>query len=273
MRQHQLAINSISTRHAGLEEAVDAYAAAGFRQVEFHLPLVKGWLADGHTPSDVVALLERNGIKAIGGFELPILGFVDGEAIAANHRRQRENAELIHALGGGTLVIGTDGPATPSVEALPVIAVSIRRFAETIVDLDVTLALEFNWGPLVKSLASAVAVCELVGQPNVGILFDPAHYHCTVTKFADLDERSIPWIRHVHLDDMRDQPGELSNCNSDRALPGEGILNLAALIGRIEAGGYTGSFSIEMFSDDLWALPATEAARRCYECLLPLCES
>lgn len=273
MRQHQLAINSISTRQAGLEEAVDAYAAAGFRQVEFHLPLVKGWLADGRTPGDVVALLERNGLRAIGGFELPLLAFADKDGQQENQRRQRENATLIHELGGGTLVVGTDGPATPSLEALPVLADAIRSFADAISDLDIVVALEFNWGPLVKSLASAVAVCELVDRPNVGILFDPAHYHCTVTKFEDLDDRSIPWIRHVHLDDMQDKPGEFSNCNSDRALPGAGILDLPAMIARIEGGGYTGAFSIEMFSDDLWALPPRVAADLCHHSSLTLVTS
>ena len=273
MRRDQLAINSISTRHADLGEAVEAYAGAGFRQVEFHLPLVRDWLAtDDRTTANVVDLLSATGMTAIGGFELPILGFAAPDEIAVNHRRQRENAELIHALGGGTLVVGTDGPAVPSVDALPVLAEAIQTFADGIAGLDVVVALEFNWGPLVKSLASAVAVCELVDRPNVGILFDPAHYHCTVTKFEDLDERSIPWIRHVHLDDMRDKPGELSNCNSDRVLPGEGILDLASLIGRIEAGGYTGAFSIEMFNEDLWRLPAADAARSCHASLLPLCD-
>ena len=272
MRQDQLAINSVSTRYAELDEAVTAYADVGFRQVEFQLPLVKRWLGAGRTVADVVDLLGGLGLRAIGGFELPLFGFAPADELAENHRRQRENAQLIHALGGGTLVVGTDGPATLSVEALPPLADAVRSFAASIAELDVVVALEFNWGPLVKSLASAVRVCELVDRPNVGVLFDPAHYHCTVTKFEDLDERSIPWIRHVHLDDIRDKPGDLSNCNSDRVLPGEGILDLTALIGRIEAGGYTGAFSIEMFSDDLWALPADEAARRCYQSLLPFCQ-
>ena len=70
---------------------------------------------------------------------------------------------------------------------------------------------------------------------------------------------------------MRDKPGDLSNCNSDRVLPGEGVLDLPMLIGKLEEHGYRGYFSIEMFNDDLWALPAAEAARRCYRSLLPLC--
>lgn len=178
---------------------------------------------------------------------------------------------MIHALGGGTLVVGMDGPAVPSVDALGVLAREISAFAATIADLDVRIALEFNWGPLVRSLASAVAVCERVDRANVGVLFDPAHYHCTPTKAEHLDARTIPWIAHVHVDDMADIPGELSHCNDDRRLPGDGILDLPDLFGRIERGGYTGSFSIEMFSAELWVLPAEEAARRAHASLLPLC--
>ena len=49
MKSEQLAIHSLSTSHHNLEEALDAYAAAGFRYVEPYLPLVKAWMEDGHT--------------------------------------------------------------------------------------------------------------------------------------------------------------------------------------------------------------------------------
>ena len=49
MNQTQLAINSISTRQDSLAEALSAYADAGFSEVEFHLPLLKQWLASGHS--------------------------------------------------------------------------------------------------------------------------------------------------------------------------------------------------------------------------------
>jgi sugar phosphate isomerase/epimerase len=66
---------------------------------------------------------------------------------------------------------------------------------------------------------------------------------------------------------MRRKPAELSNCNSDRLLPNDpsGAVDVHALFTMIEAGGYNGFFSIEMFSDELWALSPTEAARRMYD--------
>lgn len=98
---------------------------------------------------------------------------------------------------------------------------------------------------------------------DAGILFDLAHYDCAVTGFANLDERSIPWIQHVLLDVVRDGPGKLSDWTCDPVLPGRGILDLAARIGRIETDGYTGAFSIERSHGELWRPPAAGAVRLC----------
>ncbi len=64
------------------------------------------------------------------------------------------------------------------------------------------------------------------------MIFDPAHYHCTPSKFDQLMPENVATVRHVHVDDMRDKPAELSNRNSDHVLPGQGILDLPALFGR-----------------------------------------
>lgn len=274
MRQEQLAINSVSTRHKDLIEMLDAYAAAGFPNVEFVLSHVKEWLALGHTPDDVRRLLAERSLRAIGGFEKAVECFTAPESQQANLAFQVANARLIHALGGGTLVVGTDGPAAPAGDPLTSVepvAAALDKLARQVEGLDVNIALEFNWGPVLKSLQSAALVAATVGHPQVGVLFDPAHYYTTPTKFEHITAETVRWIKHVHLNDMRAKPGDLSNCNSDRVLPGEGVLDLRALIGALEQHGYAGYFSIEMFNEDLWQRPAAETARRCYASLLPLC--
>ena len=271
MVESQLAINSVSTRHRNLEEALDAYADAGFKNVEFALPHVKGWMKEGREVSDARRLLEERGLHAIGGFEAGVACFSSGDAQAANHALHLENARLIHDLGGGTLVVGTDGPPQVNVEALDTVAEVFNSLARQIEGLDVTIAIEFNWSPLIKSLKSALRVAEQVSHPQVGVLFDPAHFYVTSTKFEHLTPEAVHWIKHCHFNDMRDKPGELSDCNGDRVLPGEGILDLRGLIARLEEYGYSGYFSIEMFNEGLWQMPAKEAAARSYQSLLLYC--
>lgn len=274
MTPEQLAINSVSTRTADLETCLAAYAEAGFVNVEFVLSHVKKYLEGGHSLADLGRLLKKHELKCIGGFESGVLCFAGADEQRQNHAKIVENAQLLADLGGTNLVVGTDGPAEAAAHAdlagemAEVFAALGRRIEAT----GVGLCIEFNWSPVAKSLRTAVEIARRSGAKNVGVLFDPAHFHCTPTKFDQLSAGNVQFIRHVHVDDMRDKPAEFSNCNSDRVLPGDGCLDLRALFQQLETHGYRGYYSIEMFSEELWRLPAREAAQRMYASLLPLCE-
>ena len=273
MKKSQLGINSVSTRQENIEEALVAYAGAGFTNVEFVIPHLKQYMAGGHTIADVKRTLGSHGLHCIGGFECQLEAFSAPEQRAKNHALIVENARLLAELGARAMVVGTDGPADASVaDPIGILAAEFAAVAEAAKDTGVALCIEFNWSPIIKSVRGAFELARRSGAPNVGILFDPAHYHCTSSKFEHLTAETVPYIKHVHVDDMRNIPGELSNCNSDRALPGQGCLDLKALFGKLEEFGYDGYFSIEMFSDDLWAKPAAESAKLMYDSMLPLCE-
>lgn len=271
MKVSQLAINSVSTVNAGLEECLAAYHTAGFRNVEYVLKHVKEYLAKGHSVDEVRALQDKFEMHCIGGFETGVECFSPAEQQEANHARILENAKLLSALGATTMVVGTDGPsgADGIADPVAVIARTFTKVAKQVKPTGITLCLEFNWSPVVKSLRTAADIARKSRASNVGVLFDPAHYHCTPTKFDQLNAQNIAMIRHVHVDDMNDKPGELSNCNSDRALPGKGCLDLKAIFGQLQRHGYKGYYSIEMFNDKLWAMPARKAAKIMYDSLLP----
>jgi sugar phosphate isomerase/epimerase len=278
MKVSQLAINSVSTRGAGLGEMLGAYAEAGFGNVEFCLPQIKEFFATGGGVADVRGLLAKHHLQCIGGFEQAVQAFAASESRAANHEQIVANAALIEQLGGGIMVVGTDGPADGAVggagaeadDPLDTLAATFAELGKRVKAHGITLCIEFNWSPVIKSLRTAVEVARRSGAANVGVLFDPAHYHCTPTKFDQINSTSVGFIRHVHLDDMNDKPGELSNCNADRVLPGRGILPLAQLIAELERHGYRGFFSIEMFNEALWRTPLRQASKAMYESLLPL---
>ena len=272
MQQRQLAINSQCTFHWNLEEALDAYAAAGFRNVEPHLNLVKDWLEDGHTVDEARKLFQSRDLSVVAGSQLEVACFGSPDARISNLRANAANAELIRELGADKMIVGTDGPEQVSVEALDAVAHAVRNLAEFTEDLGVDVAIEFNWSPIIRSLGSAVRVAEKADHPRVGVLFDTAHYHVTPTKLGDINADSVRYVKHVHLNDMPDKPADLTHRDADRVLPGEGLLDLPGIIAALERGGYDGYFSIELFNEGLWQLPAREAARRCYESLLSLCE-
>lgn len=274
MKVDQLAINSVSNLPHGLETILDAYAAAGFKNVEFYLKHVWDYIKKGHSPADVRKMLDDRGLRCIGGFESIVKCFAPDDARNKNHVMVRQNAELLKELGGTVLVVGTDGPSAAQRKAGEPIRTLSRVFNDVARSIDrtgVTLCIEFNWSPYVKSMWTAIEVARLTRRKNVGVLFDPAHYHCTPTKLEHLHGASVPFIKHVHVDDMRAKPGELSDCNADRTLPGKGCLPLRELFARIEQHGYRGYFSIEMFDQALWKLPPAKTAKPMYDSLLSLC--
>src|SRR5215204_4581528 len=235
MKAEQLAIHSLSTSHRNLEEALDAYAAAGFRYVEPYLPLVKAWMEDGHTMEQTRELFDSYGLRFIASSELAVECFHASDVLLPNLRANAENARLISGLGGSAIIVHTDGPERVTAASLDPIARALLDLAEATEDLDIDIAVEFNASPVVKSLQSAVRVAEKTDHPRVGVLFDTAHYHVTPTKLSDINENSVGFIKHVHLNDKPDIPADLAHRDFDRVLPGEGVLDLPAIISALES--------------------------------------
>ena len=273
MKLEQLAIHSLSTKHRNLEEALNAYAAAGFRNVEPYLPLVKAWLEDGHTLEQTRELFDSYGLRFIASSELAVECFHASDVLLPNLRANAENVRMISELGGSVMIVHTDGPEQVTAASLDPIARALVDLAEATEDRGVDIAVEFNASPVVRSLQSGVRVAEIADHPRVGVLFDTAHFHVTPTKLEDVNADSVRWVKHVHLNDMPGIPADLAHRDFDRVLPGEGVLDLPGIISALERNGYEGYFAIELFNAQLWRLPARETARRCYESLMPLCES
>lgn len=273
MKKEQLAINSVSLRFTDLQECLAACHEAGFGQIELPLAQVKAHLQQGASAADLRRLLDQHQLRCIGGFEIAVACFAPPPQRRQNRDQLLANARLLAELGAETMVVGTDGPADGKAVDDPTgeIAAHLAELADLISQTGITICLEFNWSPLVKSLWAAADIVRLTARDNVGVLFDTAHYHCTPTKLEHLTAENVATIKAVHLNDMRAKPPELCNCNADRVLPGDGCLDLPAILQRLEDGGYRGAYSIEMFSDQLWSLPAHEAARQMYQSLLPYC--
>lgn len=267
MRKSQIAINSVSTMRYGLEESLAGYADAGFKNVEFPLGHVRDYLDKGHRIKDVKSMLDDYGIRCIGGFDCCVECFSPARQRTKNHSQIVENARFLAKLGGTYMVVGTDGPGADTVDRM---AKVFGQLGRRIKNTGITLCIEFNWSPIVKSLRTACEIARRSGVKNVGVLFDTAHYHCTPTKFDQLTRRNVACIKHVHVNDMRDKPGELSDCNADRVLPGRGCLDLKAIFRQIERHGYKGYFAIEMFNEELWKMPPKRAAGLMYNSMKKL---
>jgi sugar phosphate isomerase/epimerase len=126
-----------------------------------------------------------------------------------------------------------------------------------------------NWS-IVNTLGEAAELIDEVGSPALGIQFDTWHLWNTPDVLAEIHAYADR-IYAVHVNDWR----EPTRGWADRVLPGDGIIDLPAILAALERAGWDGYYDLEIFSDNgafgasyedsLWNVPAVELARRARE--------
>ncbi|HZT30541.1 MAG TPA: sugar phosphate isomerase/epimerase family protein [Bryobacteraceae bacterium] len=101
-----------------------------------------------------------------------------------------------------------------------------------------------------NTAADAVALCEQIGHPNVGVLFDTFH--------ANIEEKNIgaayrtvgKYLKHVHT------------CENDRGIPGSGHVEWPDVFQALRDVRYDGWLTIESFGFSLGELSAAASIWR-----------
>jgi sugar phosphate isomerase/epimerase len=98
-----------------------------------------------------------------------------------------------------------------------------------------------------------------IGEPNLGLLVDSFHWYNAKQTVADLEALRPEQVVHVHLNDAPDRTFE-DQRDGERLTPGEGIIDLVGFLSALKKIGYQDYMGVEIFSAELKALPAEQAA-------------
>lgn len=252
-----LALNTATLGHnmdgAGIgwepERVIDACAARGYGGIVF-------WRRE--VGSKAVALGQRvraAGMQVAGLCRTPYLvgsgvpGRLDDEA--------RASVDMAADLGAPVLTIVTGGtePGTKGViETQKILADRVARLAPYAAERGVSLALE-PLNPMfggnrtcIFTVTDALAVCDAVGAPNVGIAVDVYHVWWDsrlAGSLADAGGRILGY----HLCDWLENTGHML---LDRGMMGDGVADLRAIRASVEGAGYAGLCEVEIFSVGNW---------------------
>jgi sugar phosphate isomerase/epimerase len=96
--------------------------------------------------------------------------------------------------------------------------------------------------------------------PNMGLLLDAWHWHHAGATPEDIVAAGKAGIVHVHLSDAPAHPPEQIR-DSERLMPGEGVINWAGFFGALKKIGYQDAASVEVFGRGLKFMTPEEAAR------------
>jgi 2-keto-myo-inositol isomerase len=105
----------------------------------------------------------------------------------------------------------------------------------------------------------AITTATVDGIDGIDLVLDSCHWHASGAQ--PLDGYPVDRLVLVHLNDAPAKPPREIE-DADRVLPGEGVINLAALIQELRTASYAGPWSLETFNPGYWTQDPEDLARR-----------
>jgi len=266
-------VSQVSTLPASFGDDVRAYAAAGVDGIGvWELKLGEG--PDGEALEQLAAsgLGSASAVPAVPSIlPLPLLPGPDdpAERVAALCASVRRLAAF--SPSAIVCLTGPAGDRDPD-DARALVVEGLREAAGEAELAGVRLALEpfqlegiEDWS-LVNTVGDAAELIGEVGSDAVGIQFDVWHLWNTPELPGEIEQHAA-LIAGVHVNDWR----EPTRGWADRVLPGDGVADLPAILGALDAAGWSGFYDLEIFSDNgafgdaypdsLWDVDPGELAR------------
>jgi len=252
-----------------LEAKLRAIRAAGFSQVMMNAGDIVGH-PDGEEAA--VARVRESGLRLTGFQVLRDFEGLSGHLHAYKVDVAKAMLSMCRALGAKVLLACSSSSAHASAER-PSLVADLRKLATLAVPLGIKVAYEaLSWGRHVNRVMQAWDLVEEADRANLGLALDSFHILAHKTDPAVLDEIDPRRIFLVQLSDFLWQetrtPGErIETARHYRVFPGEGVHSqqLSAMVRTLDALGYRGDYSFEVFNDDYRQLPlplVCERARR-----------
>ena len=241
-----------------LNEKLEAMAAARFKGVEI---FENDLLSFDGTPAQVGRRIADLGLEAVTfqpfrDFE----GMPEPQRAKAFSRAERK-FDLMEQLGCDLLMICSN-VSPDSLGGIDRAAVDFRELGERAAKRGLRVAFEaLAWGRHVHDYRDAWEVVRRADHPAVGLVLDSFHVLARGTDLAPL--RAIPKER-IFLVQMADAPrldmDYLSWSRHYRCFPGQGELPIGAFMDALQATGFDGLLSLEIFNDSFRAGSARSVA-------------
>lgn len=272
-------LNPATLTGTGLEAFVRLAAAAGFPAVELSIQQVV--TQEPEKTRDIlaehgIAVAAASGILPAGPV-LPAPLLVDDAAYAACLEGLAERLAAFATVGCPTATIVLNPRSSRDTNAALAVAAErlghlARAADEHAVQLavevvGVTQALDTALGGanrVARTIPQLQALLERVDRENVTVLVDSFHWAATGSDLLHLAGLGAFQIGHVQIADV--PPGVPYGAYSDemRLFPGDGPLDWGAFGEALNAHGYSGAVSVELFNPELRRIPDPEIAARAH---------
>ena len=252
----RISLNQITTNRWTLAEAVDGCARHGI-----------GWIGLWREKVADCGLDKSARLVRDAGLRVSSLcrgGFFPARGAAALRARREDNRRAVDeaaALGTEVLVLVCGPPLDRDLEG------ARDQVAEGIADLEPYAAaagVKLGIEPLhpmfagdrsvIVTMAQATTLAERFPPDRVGVIVDAYHVWWDPDLRAQLS-RAAGRILGYHVSDWLVPPPDML---MGRGMMGDGIVDLRALRGVVEAAGYQGPIEVEIFNRAIWDAPGDD---------------
>jgi sugar phosphate isomerase/epimerase len=252
-----------------LERKLRAIKAAGFTQVMLNSADIAGH-PEGEEAA--IAAVRSSGLRVTGFQVLRDFEGLSGHLHAYKVDVAKAMLSMCHALGSKVLLACSSSSAHASGDTALLVK-DLQKLATLAVPLGIKVAYEaLSWGRHVSQVMQSWDLVQEAERANLGLTLDSFHILAHKTDLAVLDEIDPARIFLVQLSDFlwqetRTPDERIETARHYRVFPGEGVHTeqVYDMVRRLDAMGYRGDYSFEVFNDDYRQLPLAMVAGRARE--------
>jgi len=249
-----------------LESKLAAIRQAGFTQV-----MISAGDVVGH-PAGIAAgvrAIRESGLRVTGLEALRDFEGLDGQLHAYKVDVAKSMLEVCSEIGGRSLVVEASTSTHAETDA-DAIARDLRMLALLAIPMGIRIAYKgVGWSRTARDFRVAGDLVFRAGCANLGLAIDAFDVLAAGVPLDDLDALDPLQIYLVQLSDfmwqeMRSTEEQAATATHFRVFPGEGAHSegLANFITKLDAIGYFGDYSFDVYNDDYLQMPPAAVAGR-----------
>jgi len=266
--RYSLNTSTIRGARLPLERELEIAAQAGYSAIEPWIEEIEAYQTAGGSLGELRRRINDLGLDVAGAVGFAEWIVADRAQRASGLERMKRDMEYVAALGGRHIAAPPIGAhqadhAHPSMDEA---ADRYRAILELGERTGVTPVLEL-WGfsATLSRLAEVVYVATATAHPNACVLLDSYHLYKGGSNFSGIRLLSGAALPVFHINDYPADPPRETIDDADRVYPGDGVAPLGELFRTLDAIGFRGYLSVELFNPSYWKLPPETVARQAIE--------
>ena len=244
----------------GIVEEIELASKVGYDGIEPWIRELDAYVEGGGSLEDLGKRLRDNGLAVAGG----IAFFKWADADEGERRQALEDArremDKVARIGGTSIAAPPFGDVAGV--SLPEMADCYRNLLAVGKDMGVIPAVEV-WGlaDRISRLSEAVFIAIESNDPDACVLLDVYHLYKGGGGIEGLKLLRGSAINLFHVNDYPADPPREEIDDADRVFPGDGVAPLNDVFKTLDAIGYRGMLSLELFNPEYYKRDPFEVAK------------